>query len=140
MTTLGLGVSAEAAEPVLEGAGFGIRALARLIDTGVGLAVGLATGIAAGILIAIGSVVRGVAPDAAVAALSETGPLGFIAGLLGTVAMHTASEGLHGSTIGKRLCGLTVVSEGGAPATVAGALKRASPTSGTRSSSGSSPR
>jgi hypothetical protein len=29
--------------------------------------------------------------------------------------LHTLSEGLHGSAIGKRVCGITVVSEDGAP-------------------------
>ena len=126
MTTLGPpDVSFDGAPgPVMEGATFGIRALARVIDTIMGLVVGLATGILAGLLIAIGSIVRGVPPDEALAALSETGPLGVIASIVGSIAMHTTSEGLHGSTIGKRLCGLIVVSEGGAPTTVAGALKR----------------
>ena len=56
--------------------------------------------------------------------LSATSGLDFLAGLLGSLAMHTVAEGLHGSTIGKRLCGLTVVTVGGAPPTLGGALKR----------------
>jgi uncharacterized RDD family membrane protein YckC len=38
--------------------------------------------------------------------------------------MHVCAEGLHGSTLGKRICGLTVISENGTPATLPGALKR----------------
>jgi uncharacterized RDD family membrane protein YckC len=38
--------------------------------------------------------------------------------------MHVLAEGLHGSTIGKRICGLAVISEDGTPATLLGALKR----------------
>jgi uncharacterized RDD family membrane protein YckC len=58
------------------------------------------------------------------ARLSATTPLGFLAALIGATAMETLAEGLHGSTLGKRICGLTVISEDGSPATLLGALKR----------------
>jgi uncharacterized RDD family membrane protein YckC len=38
--------------------------------------------------------------------------------------MHTLAEGLHGSTLGKRLCGLTVIAVEGGHADLSAALKR----------------
>jgi|SRR5215470_7622248 len=122
MSTL-LGLS-DGATPVREGAGFAVRALARGIDTLVHFAVGLAAGLVVGILVAIGSALRGVPADAAIARLSGTTPLGFVAALIGGTAMHVLAEGLHGSTLGKRICGLTVISEDGTPASIPSALKR----------------
>jgi uncharacterized RDD family membrane protein YckC len=107
-----------------EGAGFGIRALARAIDTVVHVLVGVVVGVATIVLLAIGGALRGQPTDAEVARLSVNTPLGFLAGLLGSIAMHALAEGLHGSTVGKRLCGLTVVRVDGGPAGVAAAVKR----------------
>lgn len=119
-----LNLAGEADPAVREGAGFWVRALARGIDTLVHLAVGLAAGLAAAILLAIGSALRDASPDEAIARLSATTPLGYVAGVIGGMAMHVLAEGLGGSTLGKRLCGLTVISEDGTPATLLGALKR----------------
>jgi hypothetical protein len=44
--------------------------------------------------------------------------------LLGLTLVHTVCEGVHGSTIGKRLCGITVVAEDGSPSRPAMGLKR----------------
>lgn len=84
----------------------------------------LAATLAAGILVAVGSALQGVEPDAALARISQTTPFSFLAATLGSLAMHVLCEGLHGSTVGKRVCGLTVISEDGTPAILAGALKR----------------
>lgn len=119
-----LDLAGETDPAVREGAGFWVRALARGIDALVHLAVGLAAGIAAGILVAIGSALRGGSPDAAIAGLSAPRPIGYVAGVIGSMAMHVLAEGLGGSTLGKRLCGLVVISEDGTPATLPGALKR----------------
>jgi uncharacterized RDD family membrane protein YckC len=67
---------------------------------------------------------RGSPPDAMIERLSTQAGRDFLAGMLGSLAMHTLSEGLHGSTIGKRLCGLTVVMVGGGRPTLGAALKR----------------
>lgn len=122
--SLSLGLSTEYESPLREGAGFWIRVGARLIDTMIHFATNIAAGLAAGILIAIGSAIQDTPPDAAIAKVSETGLIGFLAALAGGIALHTLAEGLHGSTIGKRLCGLTVVSEDGGPASILAALKR----------------
>jgi uncharacterized RDD family membrane protein YckC len=124
MLPIFLDTAAETATPAREGAGFWVRALARVIDTMVHFAVGLAAGVTAGILVAVGSALRDVPADAAIETLSATTPLGVLAALLGATAMHVLAEGLHGSTIGKRVCGLTVISDDGTPATIPAALKR----------------
>ncbi len=123
MSFMPAGAAADAAT-VREGAGFAIRALARVIDTVVHFFVALLAGVVAGLAVGIGSAIRGVRPDESVAALGATTPVGFAAAALGALALHVASEWLHGSTIGKRICGLTVVSEDGGPAGFAAVLKR----------------
>jgi uncharacterized RDD family membrane protein YckC len=122
--TILLGLSADPTSAIREGAGFWIRALARSIDTLVHFLIGAAAAIAAGVLIAIGSAIQGTSPDAAMEKLAGPGPLGLAASLVGSIAMHTLSEWLHGSTLGKRICGLTVVSEHGGFANGVSAFKR----------------
>jgi hypothetical protein len=68
---------------VREGAGFWVRARARVIDTLVHLAVGLAAGLATGILVAIGSALQGIPGDETNEKLSATTPLAFLASLIG---------------------------------------------------------
>ena len=111
-------------EPQLEGAGFRIRALARGIDLLIHLGVSFVAGMVGVLLTVLGAALQEAPPDAALAKLGANTPLGFLAALLGGLALHTLCEGLHGSTPGKRICGLTVVGEGVGAATLAGALKR----------------
>jgi uncharacterized RDD family membrane protein YckC len=117
------GVAATEA-PGLEGVGFWRRALAQGIDLLVHLLVGLVTGLTTGILVAIGAVLQEISAEPAMERLMANGALGIAAALIGSTAMHTLSEGLHGSTLGKRLCGIIVISEDGGPSTLVGALKR----------------
>jgi len=129
---LGLDVAAAppADAPPLEGVGLPLRALARLIDLGVTMLAVFVAGL-------VGLVVAGaLASDAATFAALEmlTGETDgnapgsrlwdSVLTLLAITAMHTLSEGLHGSTLGKRLCGITVVSEDGTPAGLRAAFKR----------------
>jgi uncharacterized RDD family membrane protein YckC len=108
----------------LEGVGFGRRVLARLIDFVVHSLVGLVVGVMTGLLVMIGAAFRGVEPDHTVALISADSSLGFVAGLLGATAMHVLAEWLHGSTLGKRVCGITVIHEDGGPADFLGVVKR----------------
>jgi uncharacterized RDD family membrane protein YckC len=110
--------------PGLEGVGFGRRALAHGIDLVVHIVIGAVIGVVATILVLLGAGFRGVSPDAALARLSTTSFLSFAVALLGGTAMHTLCEGLHGSTLGKRLCGIIVISENGGPSNLLGAIKR----------------
>jgi uncharacterized RDD family membrane protein YckC len=109
----------------IEGAGFLIRALARLIDLAAHFAVTTVTGLAAGVVIALAAVVVQADPQAAVGRVTVTPVLGYLAALAGGAWLHVASEWLHGSTFGKRLCGLTVVRDDGSlPPGFAAALRR----------------
>jgi uncharacterized RDD family membrane protein YckC len=63
-------------------------------------------------------------PSAALHRFAATPPSSFVAALLGGAWMHVASEALHGSTVGKRLCGITVVAEHGGPPRFDSAARR----------------
>jgi uncharacterized RDD family membrane protein YckC len=108
----------------LEGVGFWLRALARGIDLTVHFAATFLTGVTAVVIVSVAAAVTGGDPDEALARMTATPVLGYVAALLGGLLMHVCSEGLHGSTIGKRLCGITVVREDGGPAGPVAALKR----------------
>jgi uncharacterized RDD family membrane protein YckC len=119
-----LSVLAESDVAVRVGAGFWIRALARIIDTAIHTALSFVTGLGAGLIVILASVVHGTSPDPVIAKLSTTTIHTFLASIVGMITLHTVAEGLHGSTIGKRICGLTVVSEDGSPALPLAALRR----------------
>src|SRR5262249_17349607 len=124
IVTLSLGLFTEPGPPVIEGAGFWIRGLARIIDMVVDFVAAGAAAISAVFLVTIGSVISETPPDATLDTLSLSTPLGLVAALVGSTVMHTLAEGLHGSTLGKRLCGLTVISEDGKPADLVASFKR----------------
>jgi uncharacterized RDD family membrane protein YckC len=104
-------------------AGFGIRALARIVDAFFGLVFGFAAGILAGIAIAIlnagGIIAAGWQHRLHGFSLTS---LGF--DFLGFIAYHFFCEGIHGATLGKLCCGIRVVTEDGSPSTLKGALIR----------------
>jgi len=109
--------------PEVEGVGFWLRMLARLLDLAVHLVVAVLVGIAAAVVAVVVDAVRGVSGEA-IAKITTVTFTSYAASILGAIAMHALSEGLHGSTVGKRLCGITVVSESGGPAGLLAALKR----------------
>jgi len=109
---------------VREGVGFSRRALARLVDIMVHFVVSIVVTVAGGILIAVADGLMGGDAQAALARLAVVPLTGHAAGLLGGLWLHVASEGLHGSTIGKRVCRITVIREDGGPANLAAALRR----------------
>ena len=98
--------------------------MARGIDMAVHFLVGIVVGLITGILVVIGAAVRGAEPEDSLAIVSAAPLIGIIAALLGATAMHVLAEWLHGSTIGKRLCGITVIQEDGGPAHFAGVVRR----------------
>jgi uncharacterized RDD family membrane protein YckC len=104
-------------------AGFGIRALARIIDTIFALLVGFAAGMAGGIVIQILKI-TGFITTGWQHRLHEFSLTAFGLSLLGNIAYHTPCEGLHGATLGKLCCGICVVTEDGKPSTLKGALIR----------------
>ena len=116
--------------PRLEGVGVARRGLARLIDMGVlqvAFAIGALHAVALSLLLqALFGPASYAAMEGLMANQATVGSrlLDLSVGLLGLIAMHTFCEGLHGSTIGKRLCGITVVSDDGGAAGMLAALKR----------------
>ena len=117
--------------PPIEGVGVARRVLARVIDVVV-LQLAIGVGAAAAYL-AASVLVDSLGPGTAAAierlanasSSSWRGSWHDVAlGLLGLTLLHTLCEGLHGSTIGKRVCGITVVSESGTPAGIRAGLKR----------------
>jgi len=86
-----------------EGAGFSIRAVARLIDMVTHIAVGIGTGLFFGIVIGIAAAVLGGDTHAVFAKVGTTPPLGYLASLVGAVWYVGWQKMIHGSTPGKRL-------------------------------------
>ncbi len=105
------------------GAGFGIRAAARVIDTVYGIAIGFLGGIFAGILIVILEQGGRIAPgwQQRVGGVDLAG-WGF--SLLGTLVYHCLTEGMYGASLGKLLCRLRVVSVEARPIGFMQAFKR----------------
>jgi uncharacterized RDD family membrane protein YckC len=108
----------------IEGAGFGVRLGARLIDIVVHIFVNLLVGMALGFIVGVyaGMTHRPFAELWAPAA--RTGAIGFLSGIVGALAYHAFSEGLGGSTVGKRALSLKVVREDGSPCGLTAALIR----------------
>jgi len=104
-------------------AGFGIRALARIIDGIFALLIGFAAGMAGGIIIEILNI-AGLITTGWQHRLHEFSLTAFGLSLLGSIAYHTFCEGIYGATLGKLCCGICVVSEDGKPSTLKGALIR----------------
>ncbi|MES1243224.1 MAG: RDD family protein [Acidobacteriota bacterium] len=97
------------------------RILARLLDVLVHLVSGFFALIWIGVFAAL--FFRGVS-NAFLATLGSNKLVAIVFGLLGMTAYHTCMEGLHGSTIGKRLLGLQVLKDDGESCSLAQAAKR----------------
>jgi uncharacterized RDD family membrane protein YckC len=105
------------------GAGFGIRAAARVIDIIYGIMLGFFGGIFAGIILLF------LDRDGLIASgwqqrLGGVDLAGWGFGLLGTLFYHWLTEGISGASLGKLLCGLRVVSEESRPIGLMQAFKR----------------
>jgi len=100
--------------PVSAGAGFWIRAGARLIDVFYGIALGFVGGVLAGISLAIldrsGLITPGWQDR-----IHGTNLAGWGLSLLGGFLYHTMTEGIYGASLGKLICQLRVVRENGGP-------------------------
>jgi uncharacterized RDD family membrane protein YckC len=113
-----------AAIELKEGAGFGIRVVARLVDLGIGYLMGYGAGIATGFILAV--LQRGGYIDASWQGRIPEGNTVtlFLAGLAGVIAYHTLCEWIHGATLGKLICRIRVVRQDGRPCGLSGALIR----------------
>ncbi len=109
--------------PSFRGAGFRIRALARIIDYTFGLFIGIFAGIIAAIVLAVLEADGSVAPgwDQRMQGLSLAT---FVLSLIGNVFYHAVCEGFHGASLGKLICRLRVITEDGTNSTLKGAFLR----------------
>jgi len=108
----------------LEGVGFGLRLAARLIDIALHFIVALFTGFVLGFVLGFYARMTHQPFAPMWARTMNIGLWSFFSSLLGSVAYHTLSEGLGGSTLGKRIFSMTVVQEDGAPCRFDSALVR----------------
>ena len=97
----------------LTGVPFWPRAGARIIDLIVHYVVSWCAAFAFGIMLAIA--VGGGPSATVVAKLRHNGIMGFLLALIGYASYHTICEGLHGSSVGKRMLSLVVIQEDGSP-------------------------
>lgn len=96
------------------GAGFWIRALARIIDTVVGYMLGHLAGVAGALLLAVLQLLTVIHPGWPLR-IAHWKSLMIPFSLVGAVLYHTTCEGLYGATLGKFFCGLRVLSEDRTP-------------------------
>ncbi len=99
----------------INGAGFGIRLGARLIDLLVHYIASLVFGFGLGVLIALVAAAKHVPIQAALAPMRHTPIIAYVFAILGSACYHVICEGMHGSTVGKRMLGLVVLNEDGNP-------------------------
>ncbi|MEO8382442.1 MAG: RDD family protein [Acidobacteriota bacterium] len=115
---------AEVADP-LEYVGFKRRLGARLID----LLLHYTGGFGVGLFLAIAAALREGAtghPAAAVMQALDRPTYGIFLPIFGSLAYHAIMEGLHGSTIGKRMLGIVVLRDDARPCGIWAAFVRSS--------------
>jgi len=110
-------------EGITSGAGFWIRALARIIDMSFGILLGVIGGVLGGIILATLQIAGSVAPGWE-QRIQGASAAGFGLSLLGGFLYHSFCEGIHGATLGKLICRLRVLQLNGAPSSMRGALVR----------------
>lgn len=93
----------------LEYVGFRRRLAARLIDFIVHFAVGVMAGAFVAILAVAVEQITGRSAQLAIVRLGEGGVVGFLLSATGALLYDAVMEGLHGSTLGKLLVGITVL-------------------------------
>ena len=107
-------LEAYSGEPgALPGVSFWPRVWARVIDLIVHYAITFCSGIFFGLLVGIAAGLQH--RPASLAHRHPSGVALFIMGLLGSIVFEAICEGVHGSTPGKRLLGMTAVQEDGSP-------------------------
>jgi uncharacterized RDD family membrane protein YckC len=97
----------------LEYAGFGIRVAARIIDLVLIWVLAFVTNFIAGFVVALVFRLLRQPAQPVIARLSTAGVVAFVAALLAALAFSAVAEAIHGSTPGKMLLGITVLSESG---------------------------
>lgn len=108
---------------IATGAGFGIRAAARLIDTFYGLVISLFGGFLAGIILVLLDQTEFARPGWQ-ERLGGVDLASWGFSLLGALIYQWVTEGLYGASLGKLCCALRVVTETGEPVGFMQAFKR----------------
>jgi uncharacterized RDD family membrane protein YckC len=106
-----------------EGAGFGIRAAARVIDLVYGFVLMLIAGLLAGITLALLEQ-AGVVEPGWENRIEEGKAVDWVLSLLTFVLYHSVTEGMYGASLGKLICRLHVAAEDGRAITLGKAFKR----------------
>jgi uncharacterized RDD family membrane protein YckC len=100
----------------LPGVSFWPRVAARLIDFGIHYAISFCAGLLFAIIVLIAARLQHSPQGVLLLRRASTNGISlFLAALLGSIALEAFCEGLHGSTPGKYLLGMTVVQEDGTP-------------------------
>jgi uncharacterized RDD family membrane protein YckC len=107
----------------LEYAGYGIRFLARFVDMIVIYTLAALSGFVLGFISVFTAVASG-RPAEPAEALASVNIFAFVLSLLAALLFHAVAEGIHGSTPGKMLVGLTVLSDTQGPCGFGSALGR----------------
>ena len=110
--------------PTPIGAGFRPRTLARLLDLFLHYLAGAVAAAAVAVLIGLGAGLRGEDPTPLLAKLEGFSAIGMLLSFLGAILYHTLAESLDGSTPGKRICGLVVLTESQTPCSFKAAFGR----------------
>lgn len=112
-------------EGSLTGVGFGRRLCAYLIDLVLHYIVATCAGFFLGLVLGLMSVATH-QPAAVLISRFTNGPAwpAFLTAIVGALAYHCITEGLHGSTLGKQVLGMVVVQEDGTPCRIGSALVR----------------
>ena len=114
---------AKVAVAKLTTAGFKIRALARIVDITFCLCLAYVAGIFGVIALKFLSGM-GLMPHGWTHRLHGFSLMAFAFAVLAKVSYHFFCEGLHGATLGKMFCGISVVRQDGRPGNLMGALVR----------------
>lgn len=108
--------------PMSQGAGFGVRLLARLVDflltLSFGLIAGVCGGLAVGILSGVGYL------EGEVETILEGLQVSTLTTIFAAFAYQMVAEGIGGVSLGKLVCGLRVVQTDGRACSFIGAFKR----------------
>jgi uncharacterized RDD family membrane protein YckC len=97
---------------------------ARLIDIVLHYLVGFAVAVLFGIILAIRATADGLPIDTFQARLGTTAWFDYVLAMLGYLAYHTFAEGIHGTTLGKAIVGITVRREDNRPVGLVAAAVR----------------
>lgn len=114
-----------AAQPAYEYVGFGLRFAAKLIDTALTYLLGFLTGAFVFLFASVVAGLTGAASPLSTEPLGSVTPTVFFLSAVAVVVFDVLAEGVHGSTPGKMILGLTVRSTDGGYCGFGQALKRA---------------